>query len=261
MSGNRLDPALLNRLANHPKVKGKVSKDAIRPRLSEIRRDNPGITLNAAAHLFAKSKGFSLFRHLDELDKLSLRDSRSRAPPITPSSNSRRRIHRHATKASFATEFIADADRNADAYPYVYLLENSLRALILEQFQSKQGWWSNIQYVDGDTQRKAAWIQQAEKKHAWLPARANHPIYYVGLEELYGIIEKNWRMFKGVFKDMNILRTWINESVPIRNLIAHNIPVQRQERTNIEIKAKYICTMIDRKRKTQFQIKKTGHGP
>jgi len=49
--------------------------------------------------------------------------------------------------------------------------------------------------------------------------------------------------FIGLF-NLPDFKTWINESVPIRNLIGHNIPVQKEERDNIRIKAKYICNLI-----------------
>jgi hypothetical protein len=250
MPSNRLDPDLLERLAKHPKVRGKVSKAAIRSRLSEIRRDNPGVTLNAAAHVFAQRKGLSLFRNLEDEDKLSLRNMRTSVPQGEAKKREQKTKY-HETYPSFGTEFVDDANKNASVYPFVYLLENSMRDIILRYFQDKPSWWNNPQFVHTDIQDYAAKIQQAEKKHAWLPNRGNHPIHYVGLDELYKIVERNWQMFKGVFRDQGNLRTWMNESVPIRNLIAHNIPVQAQERTNIEIRAKYICTLIDKAKRRE----------
>ncbi len=46
--------------------------DKIRPRLSEIRRTHSGLTLNAAAQLYAQQHGISIMAKLDEEDRQSL---------------------------------------------------------------------------------------------------------------------------------------------------------------------------------------------
>lgn len=89
--------------------------------------------------------------------------------------------------------------------------------------------------------------KRQKKKHDWLPERANHPIYYVGLEDLFKIISKNYtKHFKRIFTDQGNLRTWINECIPIRNLLAHNIRIKQEEKHNLIIRTKYICTLIEK---------------
>jgi len=126
------------------------------------------------------------------------------------------------------------------------VLENSLRNLILEKFKNEKDWWNNKKFVKDEVRDYAKKIQEAEKKHKWLgKGRGDHPIYYVGLDHLLNIIERNFNPhFKDVF-DLGNIRTWINESVPIRNLVAHNIRTQKEERDNIKIRAKYICNLIE----------------
>lgn len=136
-----------------------------------------------------------------------------------------------------------DAWKNAEIYPYAFVLENSLRNLILTKFSAEVDWWSKK--VSKEVQEYATRIQNAEKKHDWLHKRGNQPIYYIGLNELFKIISKNYSThFKDVFTDQGNLRTWINECVPIRNLLAHNVPVKKDERDNLRIRSKYVCRLI-----------------
>jgi hypothetical protein len=63
---------IFQKIISHPKIKGKISIQAVRNSISEIRRNNPGITLKAAAVEFAKRRGFKLFRYLDDNNLKSL---------------------------------------------------------------------------------------------------------------------------------------------------------------------------------------------
>jgi len=144
----------------------------------------------------------------------------------------------------FDQTLVKEAEQNREIYPYVYILENSLRNLIQNKFKNVPNWWSNTKIVKQDIQEYAKKIQDVEKKHKWIGKRGNHLIYYVGLEHLYKIIEMNYNpYFKGMF-DLSNIKTWINECVPIRNLVAHNIVTQKTERDNIKIRTTYICNSI-----------------
>lgn len=238
---NRLDKKLFQFLKNHPGVK--ITSQAIRNEISKIRADNPGVTLNAAASAFAKRRGIRVMKYLSEDDRKSLQYLKETNQLKKPTGKSKKVRVKLATP-SYGSAFVSDANKNASIYPYVYILENSLRKLIIDTFSIEQDWWSKM--VSGDVQGYAKRIQEAEKKHDWLPKRGNHPIYYIGLNELFKIISKNYNAyFKKIFTDQGNLRTWINECVPIRNLLAHNVKVNNEERQNLIIRTKYICTLID----------------
>jgi len=55
------------------KTEGKISEQAIRNELSKIRRENPYLTLNAAAEIFAKKRGFNIARYLRDKDRETLK--------------------------------------------------------------------------------------------------------------------------------------------------------------------------------------------
>ncbi|MEM2293471.1 MAG: hypothetical protein QW228_08810 [Candidatus Aenigmatarchaeota archaeon] len=71
MARERLKPEILDFLKK--KTKGKISEQAIKVALSRIREKNPSLTLNAAAEVFAKRRGFSVGRYLEDRDREALR--------------------------------------------------------------------------------------------------------------------------------------------------------------------------------------------
>jgi len=242
-----INKKILEKIMSNPNIKG-MEIQSVRNAISKIHKENYGITINAATYEFSRRKGFSIYRYLGPNDKASLQHLRRQAIP----SQDYRKIRKIGIKTKevtlpFGKKFIKEANENAHMYPYIYVLENSLRSLILEKFKDEKDWWDNNKFVNKDIHRYAKIIQEAEKKHKWLgKGRGGHPIYYVGLQHLFKIIEKNFNpYFKGIF-DLGNLRTWINESVPIRNLVAHNIKTQPEERENIKIRAKYICNLIEK---------------
>lgn len=244
----RMDSSLFQRIAKHPKISSKFANDqVVRVLISKIGQENPGITLNAAAYLFAKKHGVSVFRQLSGGDKTSL--NHAKQSTTSSSSSKTRKTSQIKSKniignSSYDPKLVKEANANTEIYPYVYILENSLRNLILDKFCTLKNWWTDKRIVKQDIQDYAKNIENAEKKHKWVGKRGDHPIYYVGLEHLYKIIEMNFNpYFKDIF-DINNLRTWINECVSIRNLVAHNVRTQKSERDNIKIRTKYICNSI-----------------
>lgn len=65
---DRLNPSIMDALTEKT---GKTAKQ-IRPRLSELRREHSGLTMNAAAQMYAKSHGTSIMGKLDKDDRQSL---------------------------------------------------------------------------------------------------------------------------------------------------------------------------------------------
>lgn len=147
-------------------------------------------------------------------------------------------------KTKFGMGFEDAASNNAKIYLYLYILENSLRKVILDNFKDKTDWWKNKKIVHPDIQNYAIAIQKAESKYIWMPVRGDHPIYYVGLWELFKIIEINWKDFKNIFNNLEDLRTWMKEMVSIRHLVAHNVKTRKVDFDNVKIRTTHICIMI-----------------
>ncbi len=249
MERDVISTKIFQMIISNPKVKS-MNSQSVRNAISKIHKDkdNYGITMNAAAYEFARRKGFSVYKSLGHEDKKSLQhltySGRTATRTAEPSA---RKVKVVNAKPDFQSPFVQEANDNTTIYPYIYILENSLRSIIFKKFGTGQDWWKDKRVVIEDVQNYAIKIQEAEKKYPWIKDRGNHPIYYVGLFELFKIIEKNWKSkFKDVFSDLELLRAWIKESVPIRNIVAHNVKTRPQERQNIKIKTDYICRLIER---------------
>lgn len=86
MSSNRLNPDLLDLL----KSRTNLSEKTIRNNISKIRQNNVGLTMNAAAQVFAKKKGTSFVAKLNQQDKMSLASYQSTSTVhITHNDNSK----------------------------------------------------------------------------------------------------------------------------------------------------------------------------
>jgi len=247
MSRDKIDKKILDKILSSQKIKG-MRLQSVRNAVSKIRKNNQGITMNAAASEFAKRKGFSVYRYLSDSDKSSLQHLKISSNTYQEPKNTVKRQRKVTEpKFDFETPFISDAYNNAKVYPYIYVLENSLRKVIFDHFGKGRDWWQNTKIVPKPIQEYAEKIKESEKKYPWVKSRGDHPIYFVGLFELFKIIETNWQNFKRIFNnDLEQLRSWIKESVPIRNLIAHNVPTRNKERIRIETNTDYICRMIEK---------------
>jgi hypothetical protein len=256
MARDVISEKFLKRILSEPSMLG-MNFQSVRNAVSQIHKDNYGITMNAAAYAYALKKGFSIYKSLSPEDKKSLQFLKSQA---LPSTMTKREVgpRKRDVKPGFKSLFLREANDNASAYVYIYILENELRRMIFEKFGKSQTWWTDKTKVSEGIQQYAARIQAAEKKYPWLKTRGDDPIYYVGLHELFKIIEGNWRVFKDVFDDLELLRAWMKESVPIRNLVAHNVRTRPQERQNAKIKTDYVTTLISKWYDRQSKLK-TSH--
>jgi hypothetical protein len=247
-----LSEKLLSKITTHPNIK--ASKPAVRNAVSAIRRKNPGVTLNAAAFIYAEKHHFKVWQQLDSEDRLSLqyrKETTSAKREAQELTLTRRSARLKEVTPAYGADFHREANANASIYPYIFILENSLRQVILDSFKTEASWWNNTDFVKEDIRLYSERIQKAERDHPWSKKRGEHPIYYVGLNELLGIITKNWERFKGIFKDQGNLRTWFNELIPVRNLVAHNVPTTREEAKIAELRTYSICTTIENSRRTQ----------
>lgn len=201
--------------------------------------------MNAAAQIYAQRKGISLYRYLGPEDKLSLSYLKTQPPTFTTQRSKPARMPKPKQQIpELDSPFVPQALKNGTAYPYVYIWENSLRDVILAKYGREKAWWTDSSKVSKEIQDYATRIATAEKKYPWSPDRGDHPVYYVGMVDLFAIIEKNWTTFKDVFKDLEQLRASTKECAPIRNMVAHNVPVSNVDITNMRIKAIYLWRTI-----------------
>jgi hypothetical protein len=225
----------------------------IRDRVSRFKiKECPHATQNAAAHVLALTLGFSCAKKLRKDDKKTLPSNLSdiiakykvttRAAGQSP--NSTRKFTRKMNQLADPIE--RAAWKNATAYPYFFRLENSLRMLILNRMGNDVSWWKRPSVPDKIVEY-AQRISEDEKEIPWRLSRGNtHPIFYLTLSHLSKIIQINWSKFNQL-GDMNSFLTRLKDLIPIRNSIAHHVPITIRDSREVEISIDKILKIIKNK--------------
>lgn len=140
-----------------------------------------------------------------------------------------------------------DAWKNAEVYPFIFILENTLRKLILQQLGNDIAWWKKP-FVAKEIIAYAESIKKQEEETPWIKQRGDHPIYYVTLKHLSKIIQINWNKFSKL-GEQNTFLTRLKDLFPIRNSLAHNIPLTSRDRKEVDIAVDKIVKIIKSKYK------------
>lgn len=221
----------------------------VRDQVSRFKiKECPKCTQNAAAHILALTLGFSCAQKLKKPDKESLPSNLSEI--ISKYAKTKKEIKTfvgHGKKIERKMKtlkdiLVRDAWNNAVVYPHFFILENILRKLILSQLGYNISWWKKP-YVTDKIIDYANKIKEDEKEIPWRPPSGNHPIYYVTLKHLSKIIQMNWPKFKRL-GEQNSFLIRLGDLFPIRNSLAHNIPVTSRDKKETEISVDKIRKLI-----------------
>lgn len=130
----------------------------------------------------------------------------------------------------------------AGIYPFLYVLENSMRELIKRVMTAKFGedWW-NGQLTTGklkNVHQKAADRMKSESGRRWHQARGSHPIDYVDLSNLLDIILGNEAEFipEVLGEDRAWFVQFMKELEPSRNVVCHMNPLNKHNIDDVKLK-------------------------
>ncbi len=229
----RIDSRILERIKACPKIK--ISIAAVKNEISEIRRDNPGVSLNAAACEFAKRRGVNLMRYLGDTDRTTL--SYIRESPQHTIAKEENKIRSIKVKQNIPTDVpyltsadISNAEKMSVTYIILYCFENSVRRFIIEQLEKAYGpnWWEDK--IQDKIKKEADINRNQEKDKRWHATRGAHPIYYLTMNSLRKIITDQWPLLKKVIReDQTWITSRLNEITDSRNIIAHHNPLPKRE--------------------------------
>lgn len=136
-------------------------------------------------------------------------------------------------------EKVSEARRMGEIYPYLYVLENSVRELIRATLQPSHGsdWWNLCAPKEAIT--KAAERRDKQGKSRYYGTKAPHPIYLVDLDDLRNIITRNWKDFEPTLPKLPNTQAWVVNVLQMieetRNIIAHNNPVSRDDEQRLKV--------------------------
>lgn len=122
----------------------------------------------------------------------------------------------------------------AEAYTYLYSVENSLRLFIEKICKEVHGeqYFSKINVPRGLQNTIKTRQENAESKK-WLSVRGNE-LFYLDFKDLGNLIDNNWDIFKNYFPNRDFIIPKLNEMSDCRNLIAHNSYIGYTERNLIK---------------------------
>jgi hypothetical protein len=140
-----------------------------------------------------------------------------------------------AAQVLLPTSVLNDANRMADLYPKLYILENSIRNVINRVMTAKHGtdWWTT--HVSTDVRNRVRTREEKEEKAPWHGARAAYDINYSDFSDLKNILIKNWVDFEDIFPNQPWITVKLEELEPARNTLAHHNPVPEKEQTRLDV--------------------------
>jgi len=138
-----------------------------------------------------------------------------------------------------------DAWKNAEVYPLIYILENRMRELILTQLGETRSWWKKP-FITRGIMDYAERIKQEEGDTPWIKSKGDNPIYYVTLSHLCKIIRMNWSKFNK-FGKLETFFARFDDLFPIRNNLAHNVPLTNRDKKEITLISDKILILIKSK--------------
>lgn len=133
-------------------------------------------------------------------------------------------------------KILEEAKKMAEnVYPLLYVLENSIREVILRVMKGKYGanWWDTK--VHKDIKKTVQDRKNDEQKNPWHGPRGAHEIYYTDLEHLQRIVQNNWCDFEAILPDQQWFTQRLKEISKSRNPVAHMNPLNPKDIKRIEV--------------------------
>jgi hypothetical protein len=139
-------------------------------------------------------------------------------------------------------EKVGEAKRMAGIYPYIYVLENSVRELIRSTLEPIHGvnWWDAC--APKEAISKASERQDKQGRSRYYGTKAPHPIYLVDLDDLRKIIIRNWKDFEPKLPELSNTQAWVINTLQMieetRNIVAHNNPISKDDEQKLKVNFK-----------------------
>ena len=233
MAKSRLDLNLLAKLSKKINKRTKYIREQISKRASK-----KGVSSEAYFVYWLKTENISsaVYQRLlpanirsEIRDLLSTRAVPSRVPTREQKVQLAKRIF-HIGKLKIKpkptlipSNFIANAQNNAEVYPILYLFENSVRLFVQKVLEKKHGnnWWKTK--IKKEIKDKVAQRKQSEKMNRWHGARGKHEIHYTDFSELSKIVKNHAGDFNYYFRGIKGKTHWLTQKLDELALSRHNI--------------------------------------
>ena len=236
-----------------------ISESRLYAHAAKMNADHGPMGTDDAMYVLAQLNGLNLTKYIDDRDIVDRvrvivdrvraalpRDAVARRParPPAPTTTARSRtpVNRTITCQDLLDFPLLlpksvedDAERMSNLYLRMYLLENSIRNVIVRVLAAKygKGWWALC--APTDVRNKVQDRKAREAKVPWHGQRGSQEIYYSDFGDLRKIIESKWDDFKPILPSRPWITQKLEELEPARNILAHHNPVPANEQKRLEL--------------------------
>lgn len=223
----------------------KISKQALSQRANRLKEKHGPMTTDEAVYIIAHMEGIDLSKHLPlaVLDRIralvpkEVGQSAQAQRVAKKKETTRKQKSKQDTYPLVTNAFIQKArNMGDDAFPRVFILENSIRSLIRFRLSPvDKDWWLNlipkpvIDSVDRTIKK--------EKKFPYREKRGSEPLMYCNFDDLRKIIadNNNWPHFQDVIIKLDWFEVKMEEVYMARNSLAHSVPLSKDDFSSINL--------------------------
>ncbi|MFW9969690.1 MAG: Swt1 family HEPN domain-containing protein [Candidatus Odinarchaeota archaeon] len=122
-----------------------------------------------------------------------------------------------------------------EVYFNIFIFETHFRNFIEKVSIKSYGisYWKQLK-MNKRIGKKVNNRKQNEIFNKWLSVRGDSDLYYTDFDDLRVIISSNWDIFHPYFPKESWIITYLEDLYKIRNKIAHNIPIEENERDTVK---------------------------
>jgi hypothetical protein len=134
---------------------------------------------------------------------------------------------------------LSEAKEMARIYPFIYVLENSIREVIDRVMKSRYGenWW-NIK-APRKLKDDVAGRMAEDKRDSWHQRRSNRPIDYVDLNDLPRLVRKIEReIVPNIISDLQWFSEMVKEVYKSRCVVCHMNPLDKDNIQGVKLRYK-----------------------
>ena len=128
--------------------------------------------------------------------------------------------------------------RMQKSYRVMFVFENLVRELIVEQMSEKHGanWFNKVSTPP--MKKKHQDRLKEEEKNGWHQGVETYAIYYLDFGDLGRMIRNHWQVFKEFFPDQAWVENRMREAERCRNVVAHSKQLGSEDQSRLEMHLK-----------------------
>jgi hypothetical protein len=225
-------------------AKLKISKQAISKQAKKIKENYGPMSTDEAVYIIAHQNKIDLSKYLSigEVDRIRSLVPKSIGIKTSDEPHAKKvKIKGRQQKKENSYPLVLEATIQKaikigeETYPLVFVLEASIRNLIIKQLNAKYGtdWWNqaNIKNIRENVEKTIV----KEEKYPYREKRGKDKLSYTNFEDLKRIIMNEQSAFSSVIVDFQWFDSRMNEIYMARNALAHSTDISKDDHNRIDL--------------------------